>query len=960
MPLKAFVSSTFEDLKDHRAHVIRVLRGGGIHVDPMEDWGASASEPKHFSVARLHGCDLCVLLVARRRGYLPPGSNRSITQMEYDEAIKRGLTVMVYLLDDDSLWHTHLDERATDPSLADWLVKLRERHGVRFFDHAPGSVKVGEDVARWLQERSSSPTVDLLSVMSPRPLPRPSGRTIGREGETKELSELLATDHVHLVTLLGPGGIGKTHLALQIGNNLATAFQGRVHFVDLSEQQTIAGLSNAIAEAIGSRLTSSGAPERIIANVLSTWPTGLLVLDNYEQLAAFAEETVGFWIRSVPGCRFLVTSRTMLQLDGEVVYDLDSFAEPEIAAGMLDETALSALRMNPAVALFEEKAHATDRKFQVNAANVGDIVRICRELQCHPLSIVLVAERVRMFTPAQIAVRLREKLSFVRSSKTNLWETIDWSYQLLSDSEKAVFRQASIFRDGFGIDAIPEVFSLNESGGGDVFDILDSLCRQSLLRSTVSVSGEKRFDMLKVIQEFGQAQWQRVEDKLTPPSDLFTRWSRHYVSLAEYWASRIRTPQCREAMDRLAAERENVLGVQEQALLLGQSEMAGRAILAYASALAVRGPAALRAPRLQQSIDAVGKEFLGLRCRLLVELSDALWATGQWHQAGDRIDEAVAIAESLADPPALAWALAEQARIKGSLDEVPIEIKLKIYERAERIFRDLHDFGSVAGCLTGMGDAFFRAGQFDLAEAKFRASSELSRSAGDLMGEARCLNSYGKMLRNTAQPDRAARQFEEAARINRGLDDKLYLAGNITNWGMALTDLDKFDEAFTLFETAGKLHSALGNHAWGAVNLGAKARALLMCKRLDEALACVCQAQHIAEEVGHKEDVALHAENRGRILQELGRQEEAVGYLQESCEIREQIGEVSIPRYFGGLVRLAKAEAELGRPARASHAVLLAAGLATRLRLTHTHPVRWVRDDIELLSNLQERLRFNS
>ena len=132
MARKAFISSTFEDLKDHRSHVITALRRAGIHVDPMEEWTAAADEPKVFSTRRMHQCDLCVLLVARRRGYVPPNEQLSITQMEYQYAVTNNIDILVFLLRDEALWHRRYDDFDSDPVLCSWRQSLCERHGVAF------------------------------------------------------------------------------------------------------------------------------------------------------------------------------------------------------------------------------------------------------------------------------------------------------------------------------------------------------------------------------------------------------------------------------------------------------------------------------------------------------------------------------------------------------------------------------------------------------------------------------------------------------------------------------------------------------------------------------------------------------------------------------------------------------------------------------------------------------------
>jgi hypothetical protein len=149
---RAFVSSTYLDLKRHRGRVIDALRKSGIHVDPMEDWTADDREPKQFSRQRVDGCRLCILLVAFRRGYVPEGETLSITQMEYDYAVRSRVAVLPFLLGDDEPWPRRFDEMEKDPGIRQWREQLRHNHGVGTFAFGPESLDVGPAVLRWLQE----------------------------------------------------------------------------------------------------------------------------------------------------------------------------------------------------------------------------------------------------------------------------------------------------------------------------------------------------------------------------------------------------------------------------------------------------------------------------------------------------------------------------------------------------------------------------------------------------------------------------------------------------------------------------------------------------------------------------------------------------------------------------------------------------------------------------------------
>ena len=162
--IKAFVSSTYEDLKDHRAQVIKDLRKAGIFVDPMEDWTAESDEPKMFSRDRVNDCDFMVLLVAFRRGYIPKNEKRSITQVEYDAAIGKGTEVLVYLLNENAPWPQRFNELDSDPEIRAWRSHLEQSHGRELFGSVPSSIAVSPAVTRWVMKHTHPVVANLIGL----------------------------------------------------------------------------------------------------------------------------------------------------------------------------------------------------------------------------------------------------------------------------------------------------------------------------------------------------------------------------------------------------------------------------------------------------------------------------------------------------------------------------------------------------------------------------------------------------------------------------------------------------------------------------------------------------------------------------------------------------------------------------------------------------------------------------
>src|SRR5262249_10747224 len=214
---KAFVSSTFVDLKDHRARVISTLRKSGIHVDPMEDWGADAREPACFCRGRLEGCQRCVLLVAFRPGFVAEGEALSITQLEYEHARESGIDVLPFLLDDEAAWPRRFDDMDRDPAVRAWRDQLRQRHGVGTFGLAPESLDVGPAVMRWLRERApEAPSPGAAPFDFTAYLESKRRHFVGREWLFDEIEHWRQRRRERALLVVGDPGIGKSALVAEL------------------------------------------------------------------------------------------------------------------------------------------------------------------------------------------------------------------------------------------------------------------------------------------------------------------------------------------------------------------------------------------------------------------------------------------------------------------------------------------------------------------------------------------------------------------------------------------------------------------------------------------------------------------------------------------------------------------------------------------------------------------------
>ncbi|MBV9280805.1 MAG: helix-turn-helix domain-containing protein, partial [Chloroflexi bacterium] len=389
---------------------------------------------------------------------------------------------------------------------------------------------------------------------------------VGRERELAELGALLRRPEVRLVTLTGPGGIGKTRLALQLAASLAHAFRDGVCVVSLAHLAHKGPgygdadlVTAAIAEAVGVRERGGGALADTLKGALHDRQL-LLVLDNFEHLLP-ASSLVADLLAGCPQLRMLVTTRAVLRLSGERVFEVPPLAVP--AAGTLPD--LEVVGQSEAVRLFCDRAQAAKADFALTRENAEAIVELCRRLDGLPLAIELAASRSRVLSPRALLARLSGRLDLVRGGardlparQQTLRGTIAWSYQLLDEGEQQVFTRLAVFAGGCTLAAAEAVCRAEGDLPGDVLEGLSSLVDKSLLgveeQEAPGGHTEPRFVLLETIREYAL-------EKLAERDELLDAQRAHaayYLRLAEEAEVELEGPRQVAWLARLEREHDNL------------------------------------------------------------------------------------------------------------------------------------------------------------------------------------------------------------------------------------------------------------------------------------------------------------------------------------------------------------------------------------------------------------------
>jgi predicted ATPase len=545
--LRVFVSSTLEELADERAAVSRAV--SALRLTPvMFELGARPHPPQELYRAYLEQSDIFIGLYWQRYGWVGPGMDISGLQDEFE--LSRPLPRLLYV-------KTPAPDR--DPRLSELLdrIKSEAADSYRTFGTARELGRlVRDDLAVVLSEAFASAGTTVSTSPEDRgralrSLPVDTTSLIGREQAIEDVAGLIELPETRLVTLTGPGGIGKTRLAVAVGERLDDRYPAGAVFVPLASVAEPELVLVSIASAVGADVARTQSPLDALVEHFGDTPV-LLVLDNLERLVAAARDLEGVLTRC-PGVKILATSRIALRLRGEREYPVPALTLPSASGDLRVEE----LASSPAIELFVDRARAVRPDFALTAENARAVAEICRRLEGVPLAIELAAARTRLLDPDALLARLEASLDATGTGPVDLPErqrtlraTIDWSVGLLDETERAMLSTLAVFVDGWTIEAATRVAELNEDR---TLELIEALARQSLVRVDPTAH-EPRFGMLETVREF------IAEQSATNPdlADVQRRHANFFSDLAERADRPLRGAGQPEWAERLQVEKANL------------------------------------------------------------------------------------------------------------------------------------------------------------------------------------------------------------------------------------------------------------------------------------------------------------------------------------------------------------------------------------------------------------------
>ncbi|MBD0292562.1 MAG: DUF4062 domain-containing protein [Jiangellaceae bacterium] len=538
--VRVFISSTMKELAAERAAAKAAI--DGLRLTPvLFELGARPYPPRELYLAYLEQSDVFVGIYGQQYGWVAPGQQVSGLEDEYRAA--SGKPKLVYV-------QSPAPER--DPRLSEMLQGIQS-DGLSYRTYAGADELrslVADDLAVLLSERFEATASAPSQAWARRwTLPLPASRFVGRDQDIHELRGLITDDTVRLVTVVGPGGIGKTRLALQVAAVAQPDFDGAA-FAALEHISAAELVAPAIASALGVAETSAGQLVDVVAQHLDSQQT-LLVLDNFEHVID-GTSVLSQLLDRTRNVTFLVTSRERLRLTGERVFTVEPLAMPS------DHASVDATRQSDAVQLFLDRAVAAGARLRLDEQELEAIGQICRRLDSLPLAIELAAARASVLGPVELLRRLGRGLSILAGGLRDrparhqtLDATIRWSYDLLDDSEKRLFERLSVFAAGLALDAAESVCT--DDAVRDVLDGLALLVDKSLVRADDPLHGQPRFSMLRVVREFAAQQLASTGES----ERLRDAHAEYYEQLALSDTENVRRGQGKEVAERHLADQDN-------------------------------------------------------------------------------------------------------------------------------------------------------------------------------------------------------------------------------------------------------------------------------------------------------------------------------------------------------------------------------------------------------------------
>ena len=652
---------------------------------------------------------------------------------------------------------------------------------------------------------------------SPSNLPVQQTGFVGREKEVSAAKRLLLRPDVRLITITGPGGIGKTRLALQVASGLDVHFSGGVHFVPLSSQTDPGLVASVIVQKLGIHEAGGQSPLEILKTHLlgSLRAPMLLLLDNFEQLVE-AAPTVADLLAAGPNLKIMVTSRAALHVYGEHEFPVPPLSLPDSRS----LPPIPELSQYSGVALFLARAAAAKPDFELTRENAGDVTEICVRLDGLPLAIELAAARVKVLSAASMRTRLASRLQLLTGGARDLPQrqqtlraAIDWSYELLNAAEQRLLRRLSVFSGGCNLEGAEAVCDTKSDLDLDLLDGIASLVDKNLVQKVEPAKGESRFVMLETIREY-------VLEKLGASGEAAATkraLAAYCLVLAEEVTTNPSGSELADWLERFTLEHDNFRASLDWLIETEEADWGLRLGAALFRFWEMREFLAEGRSRLGKLLQLPGAGApTKVRARALLAAGVLAAEQGDFPAADVRFRESIEITRQLGDKQGTAVSLNALAVKARDLGDVPLARAL--FEESLLLWRDLGDTKAVARSLSNLASVVKLQGDYERAHSLYEESLSIFRELGDQPGIAWSMNYQGDVSRDQRDFAAAHKWYEQGLAIFREIGDRWGIAGTLADLGNLAREERHYPRAHSLYRESIKKFQEL-DHKRGIARL---------------------------------------------------------------------------------------------------------------------------------------------
>lgn len=680
-----------------------------------------------------------------------------------------------------------------------------------------------EDLSRSASARSSKKRQEI-------PVPRTS--LIGRELQVAEAARLLLRSDVRLLTLVGPGGAGKTRLALAVAEAAKEHFAGGVQFVGLGSISDPALVGSALAKALEIQGAANRSIPDLIASELKESGPFLLLLDNFEQLLP-AATLIAEIIQACPLLRVLITSRACLRIYGE------------------QEFPVAPLAHDSAVELFVHRAKAVRPSFALNTENESAIRAICEKLDGLPLAIELAAARTRVLSPLTMLDRLQSRLQLLVGGALDLPErqqtlrsAIDWSHDLLNKAEQRLFRRLAVFVGGCTLEAVEAVCNTHHDLDLDVFEGVSSLTDKNLVLSLDPSGDEARFVMLETIREYALDRLRASDEQ----RQVRRAHAAYCLVLAEEGNPELNAVDRGAWLARCDVELDNFRSALDWLFQNRELEWSLRLCIALFRFWDMREHLSEGRARLEEVLQLAGDDYPRERAQIWTFLGALTTAQGEFAVAQSYLNQSLSLYEELDDKWGIGTALnalAVNARDRGDYAAAQRSLESSLI-----FWRAVSDRVSTARGLHNLANVLRIRGEYSGAQTAAREATTIFEELGDRSGAAWSINQQGDIAREQGQFPAARELYQRALSLFRKAGDRWGCARSLTDLGQIYSEQGEYRTALEAYGEALKIFAELGHRRGLARSLDGCACLALAQGQSARALKLAGAAAHLRSVIG--------------------------------------------------------------------------------------------------------------